>query len=38
MIGKDPFVAQAKPSTTIKTYLQPVVIHFSNEDTWDPTR
>lgn len=37
MIGKDPFVAQAKPATTIKTYLQPIVIHFSNGDTWDPT-
>ena len=37
MIGKDPFVTQTKPSTTIKTYLQPIVIHFSNGDTWDPT-
>jgi len=37
MIGKNPFVAQAKPSTTIKTYIQPVVVHFSNGDTWDPT-
>jgi hypothetical protein len=37
MIGKSPFVAQSKPVTTIRTFLQPVVIHFSNGDTWDPT-
>ena len=37
MIGKDPFVAQAKAATTIKTYLQPIAIHFTNGDTWDPT-
>ncbi len=37
MIGKNPFVVQTKASTTIKTYLQPVVFHFSNGDTWDPT-
>jgi hypothetical protein len=37
MIGKDPFVHQAAPSTTIKTYLQPVVFHFANGHNYDPT-
>ena len=37
MIGKDPLVTQAKPVTTIKTYLQPIVFKFSNGDKWDPT-
>ena len=37
MIGKDPFVVQAKPSTRITTYLQPVKIRFPNGHTWDPT-
>ena len=37
MVGKNPFVAQTKPSTTVNTTLIPVVIKFSNGDTWDPT-
>jgi hypothetical protein len=37
MIGKNPFVVQAKPVTTIKTYLQPVKFAFSNGHSWDPT-
>ena len=37
MIGKNPFVAQATPSTTIKTYVQPVKIKFSDGKFWDPT-
>lgn len=37
MIGKDPFVAQAKPATTIKTYLQPVRFQFTDGKFWDPT-
>ena len=36
MVGKDPFVAQRTPSTTVNTLLVPVVITFSNGDTWDP--
>ena len=36
MVGKNPFVQQANPSTTIKTTLIPVVIKFPNGDTWDP--
>ena len=36
MVGKNPFVHQAEPSTTIKTTLIPVVIKFPNGDTWDP--
>jgi len=36
MVGKNPFVHQATPSTTIKTTLIPVVINFPNGDTWDP--
>jgi hypothetical protein len=38
MIGKNPFVAQTKPSTTIKTYLQPIKFHFTADGrNWDPT-
>jgi hypothetical protein len=36
MIGKNPFVAQAQPSTTVDTTLIPIVIKFSNGDSWDP--
>ncbi len=36
MVGKNPFVAQAQPSTTVSTTLIPVVIKFSNGDTWNP--
>lgn len=36
MIGKNPFVAQAQPSTTVSTTVVPVVIKFSNGDTWNP--
>jgi len=36
MVGKNPFVAQTQPSTTIATTVIPVVIKFSNGDTWDP--
>jgi hypothetical protein len=36
MVGKNPFVAQTQPSTTVGTTLIPVVIKFSNGDTWDP--
>ena len=37
MVGKDPTVVQSAPSTTIKSELVPVIIKFSNGDTWDPT-
>src|SRR5947209_7783919 len=37
MVGKDPTVAQATPSTTISTELVPVIIRFSNGDVWNPT-
>ena len=36
MVGKNPFVTQTEPSTTVKTVLIPVVIKFSNGDSWDP--
>jgi hypothetical protein len=36
MVGKSPFVAQVQPSTSVSTTLIPVVIKFSNGDTWDP--
>ena len=36
MVGKNPFVPQTEPSTTVKTLLIPVVITFSNGDSWDP--
>ena len=37
MVGKNPFVTQTQPSTTVNTTIIPVVIKFSNGDTWDPT-
>lgn len=37
MVGKNPFVHQATPKTTIKTTLIPVIVKFSNGDKWDPT-
>ncbi len=37
MVGKNPFVTQPKPSTTVTTTLIPIVVKFSNGDTWDPT-
>ena len=37
MVGKDPSVAQANPSTTITTVLVPLKIHFSDGNTWDPS-
>jgi hypothetical protein len=38
MIGKNPFVAQTNPSTTIKTYLQPIKFFFPADGrSWDPT-
>jgi hypothetical protein len=36
MVGKNPFVAQTQPSTTVSTTLIPIVIKFSNGDTWNP--
>jgi hypothetical protein len=36
MVGKNPFVTQTQPSTTVNTTIIPVVIKFSNGDTWDP--
>jgi hypothetical protein len=37
IVGKDPFVAQATASTTIKTVLVPLRIHFVDGNTWDPS-
>jgi hypothetical protein len=37
MVGKNPFVVQATPSTTIKTFVVPVKIVLPNGDTFDPT-
>ena len=36
MVGQNPFVAHTRPSTTVNTTLIPIVIKFSNGDTWDP--
>jgi hypothetical protein len=36
MVGKSPFVTQTQPSTTVNTTIVPIVIKFSNGDTWDP--
>jgi hypothetical protein len=37
LVGKNPFVTQSAPATTIQTTIIPVIIKFSNGDTWDPT-
>ena len=37
MVGKNPFVVQTAPSTTVKTLLVPVRIVLPNGDTFDPT-
>jgi hypothetical protein len=37
MVGKNPFVAQTNPSKTIQATLIPVVVKFSNGDSWDPS-
>ncbi len=37
MVGKNPFVVQATPSSTIKTLLVPVRVVLPNGDTFDPT-
>jgi hypothetical protein len=37
MVGKNPSKAAVNASTTIKTLLVPVVIKFSNGNTWDPS-
>jgi hypothetical protein len=40
MVGKDPFVVQSAPSTSIPTELIPIKIRFSalwGSPTWDPT-
>ena len=37
MVGKNPFVAQTAPSTTVKTFLVPVKIILPNGDAFDPT-
>src|SRR3954452_16105144 len=36
MVGKNPFVVQTAPSTTVKTFLVPVKIILPNGDTFDP--
>ena len=38
MAGRNPAVKQTSPGATIKTKLIPVIIKFSNGDTWDPTK
>jgi hypothetical protein len=35
--GKNPKVAHTNASASIKTELVPLIIKFSNTDTWDPT-
>jgi hypothetical protein len=37
MVGKNPFVKLATPSTTIATYLVPLKIVLANHATFDPT-
>ena len=36
MVGKNPFVAQTTPSTTIKAFVIPLKVVLPNGDTFDP--
>jgi hypothetical protein len=36
--GKNPAVKVANPASTIKVELIPLIMKFSNGDTWDPTK
>ena len=38
IVGKNPAIKVANPSTTVKAVLIPVVMKFSNGDTWNPTK
>jgi hypothetical protein len=38
MAGKNPAVKTSSPSATIKVELVPLIIKFSNGDTWNPTK
>ena len=38
MAGENPAVKQTNPVSTIKTELIPVIMKFSNGDTWAPTK
>jgi len=37
MVGKNPFVTQTRPSSTVTTVLVPLKIHFTDGKTWDPS-
>jgi hypothetical protein len=38
MAGKNPAVRQASPASTITAKMIPLIIKFSNGDTWDPAK
>ena len=36
--GKNPAIAHTNPASTVKVLLVPLIMKFSNADTWDPTK
>jgi hypothetical protein len=38
IVGKNPAIKVANPATTVKAVLIPVIMKFSNGDTWNPTK
>ena len=38
IVGKNPAIKVANPSTTVKAVLIPVIMKFSNGDTWNPAK
>jgi hypothetical protein len=38
IVGKNPAIKVTNPATTVKAVLIPVIMKFSNGDTWNPTK
>jgi hypothetical protein len=38
IVGKNPAIKVANPATTVNAEIVPLIMKFSNGDTWDPTK
>jgi hypothetical protein len=38
IVGKNPAIKAANPATTVNAEIVPLIVKFSNGDTWDPTK
>jgi hypothetical protein len=38
IVGKNPAIKVANPATTVKAVIVPLIMKFSNGDTWNPTK